>query len=54
MRIEVQVDHLEPIAGWLRAEHGPVRPFAGWLDLLAAISDLTALRPEGPGRSPSL
>lgn len=54
MRIEVQVEQVEPIAGWLRSEHGSVRRFAGWLDLLAAISDLTAVRPDGPSRSPTL
>jgi hypothetical protein len=38
IRIEVEVEPgSEPISGQFRPSTGPSRPFAGWLDLVAAI-----------------
>lgn len=37
LHLELEIDPTEPIAGTLTESDGGERPFAGWLDLLAAL-----------------
>ena len=51
MLITIWIEKKEPIAGTVSAEGHHPRPFEGWLELLAAVSELVA---AAAGRSGSL
>ncbi len=42
MRFSIWVDSGTPLEGRVVLEHGGTRPFAGWLDLLAVLSEVVA------------
>ncbi|WP_249012012.1 hypothetical protein [Conexibacter sp. DBS9H8] len=45
MRLEIEIETVDPPCGWVRSSGGPPIPFAGRVRLLAAIERLCA-QPE--------
>jgi hypothetical protein len=42
VRIELELEVVEPIKGWVREPGEAERPFQGWLQLLSALEEMFA------------